>query len=198
MSQDVCEIVCVMDMKKIETQLALQCAPLIAGLKLSNLLIIPLSLLPKVKQLLKGSWISYYVLYITGHKATVLLYSRTKMEDYLCDPAVTSFLVKEGYEDVSCEGVLAEFRKRCLDYVQNNAGYPHEIGIILGYPLEDIVGFIEHQGQNYLYTGYWKVYCNVEEKINLFERYEKAKEDLIRKVHMGVNINNIINAYQEI
>lgn len=38
MSQEIFELVKGMDFKKIETQLALQCAPLIMGLKVSNLL----------------------------------------------------------------------------------------------------------------------------------------------------------------
>ena len=40
MSQEVFELVQGMDLKSIETQIALQCAPLISGLKVSNLLII--------------------------------------------------------------------------------------------------------------------------------------------------------------
>lgn len=40
MSQEIYEIVKGMDLENIETQLALQCAPLITGLKVSNLLII--------------------------------------------------------------------------------------------------------------------------------------------------------------
>ena len=40
MSQEIFELVKGMDFKKIETQLALQCAPLIMGLKVSNLFII--------------------------------------------------------------------------------------------------------------------------------------------------------------
>lgn len=36
MSREIFEIVQGMDLKNIETQLALQCAPLITGLKISN------------------------------------------------------------------------------------------------------------------------------------------------------------------
>ena len=41
MSQEIFELVKGMDFKKIETQLALQCAPLIMGQKVWNLFIIP-------------------------------------------------------------------------------------------------------------------------------------------------------------
>ena len=46
MSEEVKAIVRELDSGQVETQLALQCAPLIAGLKISNLLIIEKSNLP--------------------------------------------------------------------------------------------------------------------------------------------------------
>ena len=49
----------------------------------------------------------------------------------------------------------------------------------LGYPVEDVRGFIEHQGRDYLCTGYWKVYENLEQKQQLFQRFEYAKENLV-------------------
>lgn len=39
--------------------------------------------------------------------------------------------------------------------------FPHEMGILLGYPVEDVEGFIINNGKNELYTGYWKVYDNL-------------------------------------
>ena len=59
MSQEIFELVKGMDFKKIETQLALQCAPLIMGLKVSNLFIIPAENETAVKMVLKHSGISY-------------------------------------------------------------------------------------------------------------------------------------------
>ena len=62
MKQEVFEIVQGMDLKDIETQLALQCAPLIVGLKMSNLLIIESDNLYEVRQILKDSCISCFTL----------------------------------------------------------------------------------------------------------------------------------------
>ena len=57
--------------------------------------------------------------------------------------------------------------------VQNE--FPHEIGLLLGYPFEDVIGFIENEGRNYLYSGYWKVYKNKEEKCKLFNLYNQTR-----------------------
>ena len=50
-----------------------------------------------------------------------------------------------------------------------------QIGIFLGYPLEDVLGFIENGGKNCLSCGCWKVYSNECEALKAFERYEKCK-----------------------
>lgn len=51
---------------------------------------------------------------------------------------------------------------------------------MLGYPIEDVRGFIEHNGCGCLYSGYWKVYRNVPLKKKMFEDFEKAKESVIQ------------------
>ena len=43
----------------------------------------------------------------------------------------------------------------------NTKNFPHEIGVFLGYPLDDVIGFIEHKP--YYLVGDWKVYQNVNE-----------------------------------
>ena len=46
--------------------------------------------------------------------------------------------------------------------------FPHEIGVLLGYPAEDVKGFVVNEGKNYLYSGYWKVYGDLSEAKQLF------------------------------
>ena len=36
--------------------------------------------------------------------------------------------------------------------------FPHEIGVFLGYPLDDVKGFIRHKGRDYTFCGCWKCY----------------------------------------
>lgn len=40
--------------------------------------------------------------------------------------------------------------------------FPHEIGLFLGYPLEDVQGFIENRAEGYKCVGCWKVYGDEE------------------------------------
>ena len=52
--------------------------------------------------------------------------------------------------------------------------FPHEIGVFLGYPLQDVKGFIENNGRNSKYTGLWKVYGDKAASIRMFKKYRKC------------------------
>lgn len=53
--------------------------------------------------------------------------------------------------------------------------FPHEIGVFLGYPIEDVIGFINNKGCNFKCCGYWKVYGDKEKAIKEFARYDKCR-----------------------
>lgn len=197
MSQEIFEIVQNMDLKNVETQLALQCAPLIAGLKVSNLLIISKENLHQVRQILRGTDISYSILLVNGHKITILLYNRRELEEYLEDERVLNLFAELGYRKFSLDEILPVFQKRYRKYMEDNRNFPHEMGLLLGYPIEDVEGFIQNDGRNFLYIGYWKVYENLSEKLNLFRQFEIAKETLIHLVSNGVSMTDIMEIYSE-
>ncbi len=195
MSQEILEIMRGMDIRSIETQLALQCAPLITGLKISNLLIIPATERSLVKVILERSGISFFRLLATSEKIVYLLFKREKLESYLMKRDVQEMLHGEGYEDLRMGMVLRRFQIRYEEYMSDGDSFPHEMGLLLGYPTEDVKGFIENEGKNFLYNGYWKVYGNMNEKVELFKRYDTAKETIIQLLSKGVGIVHIIKLY---
>ena len=145
MRQEVFEIVQKMDKDNIRTQMALQCAPLITGLKVANLLIIP-----------------------------------SKNEEFVGGKVLSD--------------ILRAVQIRYEAYVQKGKDFPHEIGVLLGYPAEDVKGFVVNEGKNYLYSGYWKVYGDLSEAKQLFYKFDRAKEALIELVSQGIGIRNVIES----
>ena len=53
-------------------------------------------------------------------------------------------------------------------------GMPHEIGFFLGYPYEDVTGFIEHQGRGFICFGCWKVYANPRQALRRFSQFKRC------------------------
>ena len=197
MSQEVFELVQGMDLKSIETQIALQCAPLISGLKVSNLLIISAEDEALVRVILRRSGISFFRLLRTGEKVTFLLFRKNPLEAYLKQQEVEAMLAEAGYAELSLGNILSTFQKRYAHYMSAGGRFPHEMGLLLGYPAEDVKGFVENEGKNFLYSGYWKVYADVEEKRRLFQKFENAKETVIQLLSYGVGIQDILDIYED-
>ncbi|MBQ7128480.1 MAG: DUF3793 family protein, partial [Clostridia bacterium] len=52
--------------------------------------------------------------------------------------------------------------------------FPHEVGLFLGYPPEDVKGFIENNAKCSKCVGCWKVYGDEEKAKKCFENYKKC------------------------
>ena len=167
MSQETWEILCEMEADDVELQLALQCAPLITGLKISNLLTISPEGFTQVGRIVESSVLSLYPLLETEEKMVILLYREDRLEKYLKMPQVQKLLREAGYESDRLEDILPVFCDRYETYAE--------------------------RGKNSLCTGYWKVYADKEGKQRLFEKYEYARENLIQLLHYGLKMTEIID-----
>ena len=65
---------------------------------------------------------------------------------------------------------------------------PHEIGVFLGYPLSDVVGFIENSGRNFTCCGCWKAYGDPQAAQRHFAQLRKCTAVYLRLFHSGTPI----------
>ena len=107
--------------------------------------------------------------------AQIYAYRPHKLTYVLNQTKVKTLLTGLGYKTNDLDQCI-----RHLKYRFKKESFPHEIGIFLGYPYEDVVGFIENKGDKFLANGYWKVYAKKEEKIKLFETYNKIRKSYKR------------------
>ncbi len=197
MCQEVFKILQTMDLSKVEMRMALQCAPVITGIKESNLLIVHQRDERVIYRILNRTGIAYYCLLRQNENCTFLLFQEVQLIEYLQKTEVQGLLKAEGYDDLSMTGILRTFQQRYESYMYQRQYFPHEMGVLLGYPVEDVEGFIKNKGKNYLYAGYWKVYENIEEKKLLFEAYESAKEGMVLLLANGYEIRPLIEFFQD-
>ena len=198
MSFDIVDIIKEMDVHSIPLQLALQCAPVISGIKISNLLTIPAKSLRELSAVLKKTELSFRILYPGRERLVILIYRETELNEYLEREEVMAFIYKCGYETSDISKIFPVFVKRYMRYMELKQDFPHELGLFLGYPIEDVEGFIKENGKNYLYSGYWKVYKDAELKIRLFKNYEKVQTEIVRLLYEGLDIMDIITNYSNI
>lgn len=184
-----------MDQNEVQLQIVLQCAPLLMGVKISNLLTVLYEQKEYVLELFSQTAVSCCVLYESEQKVILLLYVEEDLERYLCQQKVKDMMNSFGYRGMLLSEMFFEVSKRYSTYMEKRQGFPHEIGLLLGYPPEDVAGFIEHQGKKFLYTGYWKVYGNVKESVKVFESFDKAKESAVQMLGAGIHVLDILQGY---
>ena len=80
---------------------------------------------------------------------------------------------------------------RDRDYVEKRWEFPHELGVILEYPVEDVKGFIDNRGKNCLMERYWKVYHNRERAEEIFRQYDQVKETAMREIVSGCTLSQV-------
>lgn len=184
--------------KGIQKKAAEQCAPVIFDIKPSNLLIIDQCYAKALKFLVETTGLKARCFDHRSSKQVWFMFREEALEQQLADPDNRAFMNQFGYSsEMTMDEVLAFAAKRFRDYKRGEGEFPHELGILLGYPLGDVKGFIEHHGRDYLYTGYWKVYENEDEARETFRRYASAKKIATEMVNQGVGIG-MVEQYQVI
>ena len=181
----------------LEVKIAGQCAPVLAGVKPSNMLVLENKHIRDVVRTLEGTGLSWRCLYAEEEKNIWLLYRKVALEEIVFRQEERSFLEENGYEEERLNQMLIRLGQRFREYRKTqDVPFPHEMGVFLGYPMADVKGFIKHEGKNYLYSGYWKVYENVEERKELFKSYEQIRNVFIQEAEKGKNLWEITNEWQ--
>lgn len=122
----------------------------------------------------EGLGLQVKTLYETKSRTCLLFYEKQRLTQALYQDDVLKFLVSMGYSNTAClEDMLDTLRER---YSMDE--FPHEIGLFLGYPLKDVIGFIEHKGKNFKACKYWKVYDSLEFSIGLFNKIDMARDQI--------------------
>ena len=138
-----------------EKQVVLQCAPLLTGIKLSNLLNVRTDQKEEVFRLFAGTAVSCRVLYEFDGRMSLLLYREDRMRTHLERSDVRRMLDGFGYAGMGIKETLLLLSIRYQEHMDGLRAFPHEIGLLLGYPPVDVAGFMENNGERFLYSGYW-------------------------------------------
>ena len=182
------------NMKSLQVQLILQCAPFLKGIKIACILNITEENSRELYEILEGTGIKFKILTRNHGKCLVFLYRRESFSRYLKRTDVREFLGSYGYEDVETEKMLERLSKRVCQYSDGEICFPHEIGAFLDYPIDDVKCFIEKDGKDSLFSGYWKVYNNPGRAKMIFWAYDKAKTSAVNEYLIGKSIRDIAYA----
>lgn len=111
----------------------------------------------------------------------LMIYDEDVLEREINTKDHIEFLNKLGYSKELCIDEYIKFLK--IRYEKYHC--PHELGVFLGIPIEDVKDFMECTDKKCLLCGYWKVYNNKSNAENIFTKYDKIKEFTIKSMLNG-------------
>ncbi|WP_236021527.1 DUF3793 family protein [Geomesophilobacter sediminis] len=162
--------------------LALECAEVLAGAKPANIL----SLADKPRpcgrnlyrlwqkhgaELLSKSDLSARVLADRGSSILIIFFRPDTLAGLLQRRDVATVLGKAGYP-------ATQDPDQALGILQSRmtgGEFPHEVGVFLGYPLKDVVGFMGWGKPRFTCQGPWKIYGDPTPSLQLAETHRACR-----------------------
>lgn len=171
------------------------CAPTFAGLKTGNLFRISYADIEAFREelrelngILKRKGLRAVPVRMTAEFALVYLYRPDFLKRDLGSEEATRLLKSLGYEPQSVNRSVA-FLARMM---REKEVFPHEVGLFLGYPPEDVLGFMKSSREGVKCVGYWKVYGDEARARAAFWRFQRCREVFEENVQRGRKLETLI------
>ncbi len=118
-----------------------------------------------------------------GLRLLPLRYQDRKALLYLYRPSELRVDLKDQLAGKRCwqrPGIPYKGSEQCVAYLarrfRSGGEFPHEVGLFLSYPPQDVLGFIENRAVNYKCAGLWKVYGDEALARRLFDKFRKCTD----------------------
>ena len=171
------------------------CAPTLAGIKVGSLFLYITeedenlhAIINYWNQRLSSKGIRICIVKEREDGGLVYVFRPEMLKGLLNCQDITCFLDSRGFAACGNSEKCIEHLKSCF---YNEPSFPHEIGIFLGYPLEDVKVFIEHKGRNSNLCGLWKVYGEPETAKKMFARYKNCFNIYKQRFAKGSDIHEL-------
>ncbi len=167
----------------LEFQIIHSCAPVLVGIKPAGMFAVSRDQYPYLtrnvrvlNKKLNSSGLYFLIICRCSAHELLFVYNKSKVNQILKDCNIQSYLLTKGYEQpFTVEKSI--FQLQSAFFLRE--GFPHEVGIFLGYPLADVIGFEKNKGKNFKCCGFWKVYGNISDAYNRFFSYSKCTNSLM-------------------
>ena len=170
------------------------CSPTLAGLKTGNMFNCAYESREAMREAicawnrkLRAKGIRVLPLRYKDGSALIYMYRPSMLSKDMENKEACRILAERGYDLATCERRIVHLIERLSVCPE----FPHEIGLFLGYPPEDVCGFIENRACGCKCTGCWKVYGDREKAEKTFSRYKKCTRIYLDQWEKGKSIERL-------
>ena len=178
-------------MSETEYMIGRYCGITYAGIKPASLICVKKSEyrgMKKISDLFEKRGFKAVPLKGNVKRVAVLIYNERALGDILFSSEIKNFLAGHGYRYENVKEAVETFKIR-----MKKEDFPHEIGVFLGYPLADVLGFINSPYDGVKISGYWKVYSDVKAAESTFERFRRCSDKICKRMDGGESLAQIFN-----
>ncbi len=179
---------------KLSEKIVKHCSPTLAGLKSGNIFSTSCEnyqdMLCEIRSLnrrLAGKGVKIIPLRYSGGRCLLYVFRPTALRCDLADEQACKILRDSGYESCRPGQCIGRLLKR----LKSSEQFPHEIGLFLGYPPEDVCGYIKNKGKRSKCTGHWKVYGDENFALAKFESYKRCTRIFCKMAALGHAIEEL-------
>lgn len=177
-----------------EQMLVQHCSPTLAGMKTGNMFTCTYTTPSEVKEYVRSlnrrlhhKGLRVLPLWYSGQRVLIYVYRPSRLSRDLQNQLANLLLTERGYPCLTPERRILFLMER----LKESATFPHEIGLFLGYPPEDVSGFIENKPGSCKCVGHWKVYGNMAEAQRMFDQYKKCTDVYCRCWAAGESLERL-------
>lgn len=177
-----------------EEMIVRHCSPTLAGMKTGNMFTCAFAGIAEMRdsirqwnKLLVKKGLRILPLRFQNGRALIYIYRPSRLCRDLQHETACRLLQERGYGMETPERCVLQLIKRLGECEE----FPHEIGLFLGYPPEDVCGFIENRNQDCKCVGCWKVYSDAETAQKLFAKYKKCTDVYCAQLAKGRSIERL-------
>lgn len=177
-----------------ESLLVTYCAPTLAGLKTGNLFNCTCTgrrqaeeTVRQWNRTLNSKGVYAVIMRCREGRVLIFVYRRAKLLHDFSGTEVRRFLKKFGYEGKNLQEMLEQLSQRLCA----SDSFPHEIGLFLGYPIEDVKDFIKNEGRNCKLAGTWKVYHDEQNARKTFCKFKKCTDIYCQMLGKGTPLRRL-------
>ena len=173
-------------------------SPTLAGIKTGNLFSCPctdrvqtMADLRRLNKALVPKGLRVLPLRYSAARVLIYLYRPNRLAKDLSRKEALDLLRRAGYRARNESQCVVELIQRLNDI---GSEFPHEIGLFLSYPPEDVRGFIAHSSNRSVgckLVGTWRVYGDAEQAKKTFDQYRKCTESYCRQWSDGIPLTRL-------
>ncbi len=133
-----------------------------------------------------------------GRQVAILLWRYNLVAQLLRLPNTRTYLASRGLDVRDARHLMADLARRLGAYYAarrdgaHDAPFPHEVGIALGYPLGDVIGFID--GGCEICRGRWRCYGDANGARRRFAELDRIEGSYVERFRTGTPLGELVRA----